>query len=1077
MLVLVLRRARVQRALLVVVAVLVATACTLVGTCTLVLTATQDRAFHRAAQQLPVDDVGVTAFLVDVDGADVVPAADAAAAVVGDVLAPLRPTLETTMTSRLRELGADAVAAGLDADGQAYLAATDALASRADLRSGRWPASTTPSAGAALEAVVPETTARLLDLEVGDEVVLGRELGLGGADDDVRVVLVGTFRPRSGVEWERDPLGGAGFSPDYSDGLEAAATYGPFVVDQRALLTTGSSVNALRVTAHPQTALATEGDLRHAVQELRRAPGALTAQDGDRARLTRVGSELPRALDGVLAQQASTRSTVLVVLLLGVALSMAAALLTGRVVARTRHDERDLLVAMGLGRRQQAGSAAVEAVLVSVVAAAVAVPAAAVLHSRLTHLDALDAAGLTQAPTFSVALVLAVLATALVLSGALVGAATRAPLADDPAPRTRLARVPEVVLLAFAGIAWWQLRSRPATASGADVVLTLAPMLVLGALTVVGVRLVPPLLEVAARATARSPALVWPLASRQARRRAHTATATALVAGAVAAAVLGLSVRSTWERSQVDQAALRVGTDLALTLPGPAGPQEAATVAAAVAAHEPAPPVSPVIHRPLALGRYVGREGARPVLVAVDARSGGELLRGRLDAGRTWSGVTAPLAAPGTVAGLPVPDAGAGMTLRGSRVPGATLRVRPTAVLQDATGFRAAVSADTVTLDGTPHPLRWTAPLGTGLELVALRLEIDGAPTDDPSSSAAGPASHVEVSVSVPAGGPTDGPAGGPTDADAAWRLLRLQDEGPVTSAEVSLDPGAGGTTLRAGLDLSLTYLQYTGADLLATALPAPEDVPVAVSQDLVDAVGAGAGDRLSAIVGDSALVLRVVSVVPAVPSAPGQVAVLADADTLSRALVDSGRLDPVVDGWWVGDPPEETTTALESSGLGTVTTRAAEADRLARGPLRAAVPATLLVLVALAVALQLSAVVLLLGADRARRSTEVARLRAMGASRREVGWIALVEQLLVLVPLMVVGTAVGVATAVLVGPHLVRSDVGAAPVPTPSLAWPWAGEVLVVGGLTLAALGVALVLARALVRRSLPDQLRADGA
>ena len=42
---------------------------------------------------------------------------------------------------------------------------------------------------------------------------------------------------------------------------------------------------------------------------------------------------------------------------------------------------------------------------------------------------------------------------------------------------------------------------------------------------------------------------------------------------------------------------------------------------------------------------------------------------------------------------------------------------------------------------------------------------------------------------------------------------------------------------------------------------------------------------------------------VPTVPSAPGQLAVLADVDALSRALIDGGRLDPVVDAWWVGRP------------------------------------------------------------------------------------------------------------------------------------------------------------------------------
>ena len=152
-----------------------------------------------------------------------------------------------------------------------------------------------------------------------------------------------------------------------------------------------------------------------------------------------------------------------------------------------------------------------------------------------------------------------------------------------------------------------------------------------------------------------------------------------------------------------------------------------------------------------------------------------------------------------------------------------------------------------------------------------------------------------------------------------------------------------------------------------------------------MDAVGAEVGDELAAIVGDTALGLTVAAVVPDVPSAPGEVSVLADADTLSRALVDAGRLDPVVDGWWVADPsPRHRRGRSEAAGLGTVTTRDGVAADLARGPLRVAVPTTLLVLLALAIALFLAAVVLVVGADRSRASAAVVRLRALGASRRD---------------------------------------------------------------------------------------------
>lgn len=1064
MLLLVLLRARVQRRLLAAVVLLVATACTLVGTCTLVLDVTQSRAFHQEVLRTDPDDLGVTAFLVDLTSSDAAAAQDEAARVVEDVLAPMQPTRETTITSRLRELDVDG---GARAGSQAYLVATDALAGRADLTAGRWPA----RADGRAEVVVPDTTARLLGLGPGDEVTLGEERGLDGVDRAVPLVVVGTFRPRAVPEWERDPLGGAGFSPSYSDGLEAAPTYGPFVVDEQALLDSGSSVNALRVTAHPTLALAEDASLQEADDLLADAPGLLAARVGDRARLTRLASDLPSTLDHLHAQRASTASTVLVVLLLGTALSLAAALLTGRLMGSVREDERDLLVAMGLGRRQQLGAAAAEATLLALVAGGLAVPAASLLHSRLTHRGDLAAAGLEQGPATTWALMLAVLATAVLLTGTLVTATLRPRAVADPSPRAGLVRHGlDLLLLAAAFLAWWQLRGQPASGAAGDVVLTMAPVLCLAVLTVLGVRLVPAALRRAAALVVRSRGLVLPLATQRAAGRAHASTAMVLVAAAAAAAVFALALRTTWDTSQDDQAALRVGTDLALTLQSPAEIREARRVRTALDGDQPAPVASPVIHRPLALGRFVGRQGSRPVLVAVDTRQAGALLRGRLGAGETWAGVAGALSPADPAAGLPLPDDGVGVTLRGRGPAGASLTARVTAVLEDATGFRASVSAGDVALDGASHPLEWSTPLGDGLDLVAVRLELDGSTGAEPRVATA-TRSTVTATVTVPAAGEAAGRPGrrGP------WQVRPLQEQSPVGEATAVRRDGGGTARLRTSLDVDLDYFSYTGADVLATVLPVPTTVPVAVSRDLVDAVDTKVGDELEAIVGGTSLRLTVAAVVPAVPSAPGEVAVLADADTVSRALIGAGRLDPVVDGWWVADPSSHTAAALRATGLGTVTTREGVAADLARGPLRVAVPTTLLVLLTLAGALFLAAVLLVVGGDRARASAAVVRLRALGASRRQAARLERVEHLLLLLPLTLVGVLVGAASTVLVGPHLVRSDVGAAPVPAPLVAWPWPAELAVVGGLGLGVLLVTWILTSLLVRQSAPARLR-DG-
>lgn len=1041
MLTLVVRRARAQRRLLAAVVLLVAAASGFVGICTQLLGATQDRSFHIEVERSEAADVDVTAYVVGVAGPDLETARTEAGEVVGDVLAALDPSVSSATTSEMRRL--------VGSDDLAYLVSSDDVDQRADLVSGRWPG---PTGSGPPEAALPETAARLLDLRVGDRVRLDGEVGLDGVDGRVTVVLSGTFRPRARAGWESDPLGGQGHDPAYSDGSVTAPAYGPLVVNDAAFVASGSTVSGLRVTAHPTLRLAEDDTLRAAVTALDGATGLLEARLDDRARIARVGSDLPTTLDRVHAQQATTRATVLVVLLLGTALAVAAALLAGWLVAAVRDDERALVVALGLGRRQQLGLATGEALLLAGVAALLAVPAAALGHARLTQLPDLRAAGLAAPVTVSAGLVLGVLASAVLLALALVvtawdtGTTTAA-----TARRWALARGGvDLLLLAVAAVAWWQLRTRPpGTATRDDVTLTVAPVLCVAAVTVVAVRLVPLLLGLVARATVRSRGLVGPLAVQQATRRPHPGTSMVLVAAAVAAAVLGLALRTTWERSQVDQAALRIGTDLALALPAPASAVDAGAVVDATAG-QPGVVVSPLIDRPLVLGRYVGEPGSPPVLVAVDTRQAGGLLRGRLDPGRSWAEVGAGLAPDAPVAGLPLGDGT--VELVGRAPDGVALQVVPTAVVQDATGFRSATSAEMVPLDGRAHPLAWRTPIGPDRQLVAVRLEVEAVPGAELPATTA----QVSVRLRVPQAG-----AGAPD-----WRVTALGRDTPVRGSGVAVD-GAG-VTVTAGVDV--TYLAYTGVDLLATAFAPPEAVPVAVSQDLVDAVGAGVGDELSALVAETVLPLQVAAVVPTVPSAPGRVAVLADADTVSRALLAAGRSEPVVDGWWVGDPTPATADALRALEVGDVTTRDDLATELAQGPLRVTVPTALLGLTGAAVVLLLAGVGLLLGGDRQRRAAEVTRLRALGLTRQDVRRLLLLEHAAFLVPLVALGGLVGGLAATTLGPHLVRSDLGAAPVPEAVVAWPWAAEGLLVGALLLGSLTLVAVVtarqARAEVRR-----------
>ena len=174
------------------------------------------------------------------------------------------------------------------------------------------------------------------------------------------------------------------------------------------------------MTARPDVTHADRASVTAAVEAYDGAEDRLAADLADRVQLTRVTSPLPDTLDRIEAQRAAGRSTVLVAVLLGAALSLAALLLAGRLVAAVRDEERVLLVAFGTSPRQQLVAAGFEAVLLALIAAALALPAAALVHSRAHPPPGRAAAGLTQAPAVTGGLVLTVLGCTLALAPVLV---------------------------------------------------------------------------------------------------------------------------------------------------------------------------------------------------------------------------------------------------------------------------------------------------------------------------------------------------------------------------------------------------------------------------------------------------------------------------------------------------------------------------------------------------------------------------------------------------------------------------------------------------------------------------------
>jgi hypothetical protein len=350
------------------------------------------------------------------------------------------------------------------------------------------------------------------------------------------------------------------------------------------------------------------------------------------------------------------------------------------------------------------------------------------------------------------------------------------------------------------------------------------------------------------------------------------------------------------------------------------------------------------------------------------------------------------------------------------------LTVTPRLLLEDATGLRTACTGTPVPLDGRAHRLPGCAP-ADGLRLVAVSLPVTG----DAISPDRTDRTAVAVTLTVPGTG------------TGTWTATSVEP-----NAEQLGDPAvtATGNGLRMTATVGLGGPPDAARELVATAFADPGPVPVAVSQRFAGQLDARPGDRFDVAVGTTPLTIQIAGVVPAIPSAPGAAAILADLDTLSRALVVRGDLEFPVDAWWAGRPGHAD-AAERAAGLhlGPVTTRDGEIERLSSGPVPAGLPAVLRLLVPAAALLLLAGIVLHVTSDLRIRALEVARLRGLGMTRREVRRTLLGQHAVVLLPMFVVGAAVGAIGTRLVAPLLVRSDTGAAPVPAVVPLWPWAAE------------------------------------
>lgn len=947
---------------------------------------------------------------------------------------------------------------------------------RVRLTAGRMPRA---AAGTTVEAAVPEAAARRLGLAAGARLTLTDRLD----GPPVRVRITGVYRPADAAHpyWQLDELHGRGVvEVDFT-------TYGPLLAAPSVL--SGDRVSDGRsawLASARFSAMRTEriGALREAM----RAGTAALREERALGGTASATSALPAVLDRVERALVVSRSTLLIIALQLALLAVCTLLLVARLLSAARARETLLVRARGASRAQVAALAALEALLLAVPAALSAPLLAGPLTGLLAGRGELARIGLhldtsvgTVAGRGTVWLVAAGVALgcalAVTMPALTSSSSSFTPRRARPLPGVVRAGA-DVGLLVIAAVAYAQL-SRPRAVSrapGIDPLLVAAPALALLAGTVLTLRLLPLVARLTERRAAGSRGLPGALAGWQfSRRPARAAGPMLLLVPAVALGMLAIAQGSSWQRSQDDQADHRAGAAVRVLGAGESEPGRTGAYAAlpgvrtAAAAHRTTMPLS----------------GDRTATVlALDTAHAAETVLMRSD-----------------LAGKPVGTLLAGMTpkggTRGVRIPAGTERLALTArlagagagtaaeiraTLEDAYGIPYKCAFGRLRADGRPHTLTLDlAALTEGppaaLTLTGLRLDL---------SQPVGRAEQHRFTVTALTA----------TDADGRDRRPAL----PMDPADWALSSRAGGTVSSPDARSSPTrprpvpgarptFVYGTGYLPESSREPAPLTVRLHLAQPRAPEVtgvatdrylastGARTGQRVDVTVDGSVVPVRITDAVRELPSVPAAGArdggaLLVDLRSVNRVLQARYGETAAPTEWWLRTEPGGSARVAKAlrdrpdTDPSRVVVRdeiAAElrGDPFGAGPKAAFGAAAVAAAALAAVGFAVSAA----GALR-ERSAEFAVLGALGASRRRLARVVLVEHGVLVGMALVVGVVLGAVLARAVIPLIMLTSRAARPVPEVLVELP-AGRVAVL----TAAVAVVPLLVTALlaVRRTDP--------
>ena len=992
--------------------------------------------------------------------------------------------------------------AGLAAGDLVVLGSFENVADHATLVDGRWPR----AGGTPIEATLSEGAAAALGLRVGDEVTERDPLDPGRSSS---IRLTGTWRPdASDPYWLDDQLDLTGSE---TVGL---TTHGPFAVARADIVRVeaGAHVQAEwrglpvpdRLT--PESSAALQRDLGS-------LPGRAQAIAGPFRQVT-ASTNLPAFLADLARKVEIGRELILLLVAEMTVLAGYALLLVGAVLAGRRRQDSALLRERGAGSGQVAAVALVEGLLLGAPAAVAATALATMAAGFLAGPGVTGGAGTSGQPetlAFLVACVAAGFgALALAVPTLVEGVnlpAFRAALGRRVG-RTLVHRLGlDLGLVVLAVLAIWQLRVYGApTASSAlggsittdsrqvlSPVVLLAPAVGLLAGAVLVIRLVPRFAELAERGLGHARGLVIALGGREvARRPARYSRVALLVMLAAALGMLATCHAETWVRSRADQAAYEVPTDVRV-VSGPAASLPAWLAGPAYRAFTGVTSATPIVDRGIDAGPATGGQllAIDPAAVAAipDPPASLRAVTPEVEA----LAVSRP-AAPGVA--LPAGTIRLAVTMDTDLVavtdptaPPATLPpvadVDVRLWLVDADGRISSLDAGTAPpraagtrleiLLARPVGRRLTAP-DDGLRLLAVEIAI-AAP------SGLGDVGSVELrgvgasSAAAPAAGPWTAVPVDP--AASGWRWVRLDDArqtpyDPPPAHWGRIEMGTGpGATAPAGTNVLPTRFRLWAA-------PDTTPLPVLVNQGFLDATGAAVGDTVDGQVVGDGVRLRIIGTTDLFPPLdPTRPFMVLDRRWFELARVGAGGATVDADEWWLTTSPGLTGPALAAALRAPPFLARDVLDRPALVAAGAADPISLgtsgaLRLAALsALAFAVIGFTVHVAVSARERVAELALLRALGVSSRQVLVWLWVEHASILAFSLVAGSGLGLLLAWLILPSATLTPAGGAPVPPATIVVP----VDFVGGLVLVAvvlLALALAAVARLVRRvDVPAELR----